>query len=605
MTLRSRRLGATMAAAWLACGIAPALAVPPQVSPPNTDISTFNRGILKYGLMPPVLAHGDVYGIFGTKARSLNDHFYDHLSVRDFGAVCDGNIDDTAALNKAFATGFYIELPPQTCAFTGPLLMGNPYSQVHGSGMYGASTLLYRGTSRTANLLTIGSLTPPTNVSGLTSQGYQAIGGFLIQSAVKMTGGSAVVSAGTQFIRFKDISLGRQQDPSNLWNGFTFAQEDRQELDGYFITVQNEAIQAYGFGAEPGAGANGGASGPQYEVWIDHGKIGGAHIALHVGGGIDGVYLDHSMITNNDYDLVVDTALSPHPNQEIVLGSQAFLDFARWDTVLIDDPKCVPGIMCEVSISGPLLHAGNPGGSNAGVGSGSFAGRPAPANSGNLIHIKSYPRGVVAFDSPYAIDYRNAGVYDEDQAAVLVANPGMHMGSAAPIGSGLSPKGIVATATWSGVKRLPTFVNVATPLVNVITPDLTTPTGALKVGLGTAVDDFGQAVVSNNGAETYELACGTPFKVASNACRELFINRSTNSYVDHTIDAASQHLAVGGQDRVVVTGATTQLRNNLRTLPASPPDDGRCSFGQLSVDASYIYVCTAANTWKRSALTAY
>jgi hypothetical protein len=41
----------------------------------------------------------------------------------------------------------------------------------------------------------------------------------------------------------------------------------------------------------------------------------------------------------------------------------------------------------------------------------------------------------------------------------------------------------------------------------------------------------------------------------------------------------------------------------LNTAPASPTATGTA--GEIRIDANYIYVCTATNTWKRTALTTW
>ena len=49
---------------------------------------------------------------------------------------------------------------------------------------------------------------------------------------------------------------------------------------------------------------------------------------------------------------------------------------------------------------------------------------------------------------------------------------------------------------------------------------------------------------------------------------------------------------------------TTQFRlSTLNTAPASPTATG--TVGEIRIDANYIYVCIATNTWKRTALTTW
>ena len=121
-----------------------------------------------------------------------------HLNVRDFGAICDGTVDDTAALMRAFDYhNYHIELPAgATCAFkSAPLVLNRPYGSITGAGMWGASRLLYIGRNTNTDLLQIGS--GRTVPSGLSSTGYSSLSGFTVESATRMTGGYAIHEMGT------------------------------------------------------------------------------------------------------------------------------------------------------------------------------------------------------------------------------------------------------------------------------------------------------------------------------------------------------------------------------------------------------------------------
>jgi hypothetical protein len=65
------------------------------------------------------------------------------LNVQDFGAVGDGTTDDTTSIQSAIdaANGQTIYLPPGTYRITAPLLIGDIYGEMVGSGV-GVSTLL-------------------------------------------------------------------------------------------------------------------------------------------------------------------------------------------------------------------------------------------------------------------------------------------------------------------------------------------------------------------------------------------------------------------------------------------------------------------------------
>ena len=369
-----------------------------------------------------------------------------HLSVRDFGAVCDGAVDDTAALKRAFNYhNYHVELPVgATCAFkSAPLILDRPFGSITGAGMWGTSRLLYIGTNTNTDLVQIGS--GRTIPSGLTSTGYSSLSGFTIESAVKMIGGYAIHEMGTQFVTLDNIALGRQQDPVNLWGGFHFDQTDWTRLSTFFVAAQDDCIAVSGHGAEGHP-----ATGPQYDLWVDGGRIQGCHIGVHAGGGFDGALFDHMMVTGVDYDAVIDNALSPHPNQEILFGPQFFADFARYDNFLIDDPLCQQRVLCSVTINGPMLHAGAEGA--AGVTNGSHHGEPPPPLSGNGIHIKAYPGGYVHVQSPYIQGSRMAGVLIEDQRTFLFT------GSSTNING--SPYGITASAPFAHLAGMPSFTAI-------------------------------------------------------------------------------------------------------------------------------------------------
>ena len=55
-----------------------------------------------------------------------------------------------------------------------------------------------------------------------------------------------------------------------------------------------------------------------------------------------------------------------------------------------------------------------------------------------------------------------------------------------------------------------------------------------------------------------------------------------------------------------MTPYLTRLVNAVALTPNTPAtSSAACTAGQIGVDASYVYVCTATNTWKRAALSAF
>lgn len=537
-----------------------------------------------------------------------------HVPVGQYGAACIGG-DDTAGLQRAMSAfsitnlGYHLELPNgRFCHFNKPLVFNSIFADMGGVGGKDSGLLIYNGPatvngSNDVKLLSVGTGRPQT--TGATASRI-SVHDLSITSDTRMLGGAAIYQTNAGDVSYNNIRL---VDP-NLWNGADFHQVDYTRFTNFSIATRNECVRVSGNGAENPAGA----TGPQYDLWLDGGKITGCHIGVHVGGGFDGVSFDHIQNTTVDINTAIDETILgddglPHPNQEVWFGSQYVQAFANWDNMVIDEPLAKPSVFATISVDGYITIAGNAaadarttaGGASAqpGVSTGSFAGVAPPANSGNGVHIKRYPGGHVHLKMAYAWDFANAFVFNEDANASVYQAPAMDVAYA--------KYGYYSTNVgWAGMQGgVPKMTGVGTAFVNTNTPDLRTPFGRLLVGLGAATNPYAQSVISNGGAETVETALGTAFGLAANAIRELFINRSTNAYADHTMDGASHHLAVQGADQVVVTAASTQLKNNLITLPASPPSNGGCVFGQIAVDAGYVYVCTAANTWKRSALSAY
>lgn len=75
-----------------------------------------------------------------------------------------------------------------------------------------------------------------------------------------------------------------------------------------------------------------------------------------------------------------------------------------------------------------------------------------------------------------------------------------------------------------------------------------------------------------------------------------------NSFVIYNFETTPIRFGVGGADKVQVLA-----NGNLRVLaPAAPASAGATgSAGEIAWDSNYLYVCVAANTWKRAALSTW
>ena len=94
---------------------------------------------------------------------------------------------------------------------------------------------------------------------------------------------------------------------------------------------------------------------------------------------------------------------------------------------------------------------------------------------------------------------------------------------------------------------------------------------------------------------TYALT--TPEKVG------IGLGRPGGGFVDIKVNA-SNVLEIGAGSAGIST--TVALAPTILVVPVgSPLSTAIGSTGQIQVDSNYIYVCTATNTWKRAALSAY
>ena len=115
------------------------------------------------------------------------------------------------------------------------------------------------------------------------------------------------------------------------------------------------------------------------------------------------------------------------------------------------------------------------------------------------------------------------------------------------------------------------------------------------------------AVAPFAGFAAFQTAAGTGFRWALNNDGTFFLQRTTDGFATGSIS-----INVDSLNRVGIgtTSPTTLLDVNTDTVrvriartPASAAATG--ATGEICWDANYIYVCTATNTWKRSALSTW
>jgi hypothetical protein len=71
--------------------------------------------------------------------------------------------------------------------------------------------------------------------------------------------------------------------------------------------------------------------------------------------------------------------------------------------------------------------------------------------------------------------------------------------------------------------------------------------------------------------------------------------------VDASYEDGSANTTANNAGWILVRGSTIRIKD--QRTPSSASADGYA--GEICYDANYIYVCTAANTWKRIALSSW
>jgi hypothetical protein len=119
---------------------------------------------------------------------------------------------------------------------------------------------------------------------------------------------------------------------------------------------------------------------------------------------------------------------------------------------------------------------------------------------------------------------------------------------------------------------------------------------------------------SGDVAETINAAAGTNRKIlieTAGKCRWSITTTNTaesggDAGSDLQISSCHDDGSINGSPLTIARASSTVKVEKLALAPATPANNlATCTTGQIAVDASYIYVCTAANTWKRAVLSGF
>lgn len=237
------------------------------------------------------------------------------IDLRTFlpsGYVTDGSVDYTTEVQNAYNIGGYIQVPPFTIGIT---TIDVVVSGTVTAG-YGSLSIFQQMPSAAADDIFTITSDAAGNLKNIKFQD------FLVLSAATKTSGHAFNAVYATRMEFHNVKISAPEHGyADLWDGIYFDKFDNCLVNNGYFGVQNDAIKARGT-----AGSTFGS-----ELTIDgrtrivnQADIG---IAIHIGGGAGGVYLDSVSSSGHSNGILVDDTLQPGTkNRSIHLGSQLVVD---------------------------------------------------------------------------------------------------------------------------------------------------------------------------------------------------------------------------------------------------------------------------------------
>jgi hypothetical protein len=324
-------------------------------------------------------------------ARTVESKLYEIISLKDFGAVGDGVVDDTVAIQSwlnAITTGQRGHAPAGTYKFTNTLnapLLTN--IAITGDGPY-QTVFCYSGTSTTKDLFVIGN--------GIANMSFWYLENFRITSATTMTAGSGFHFKRLDSSVIRDViadGLGGYFGSRNLWNGYYFDGAHIVYMSGFNTSTQHDGIVIVGRAV--------GNEEYNCNLYLNQGcsdYCGGA--GIRSAGDFGGLFVDQCEFMGNVNNIVVDNSLSTAPNYQILLGSNVISDGLQMPTasygILIDDSLSNQSSPLHISING-------------------FIGSSYLAT----IYVKSCKNGVVSIGANRIFNSKGDGILVDDATTIV------------------------------------------------------------------------------------------------------------------------------------------------------------------------------------------
>jgi hypothetical protein len=133
--------------------------------------------------------------------------------------------------------------------------------------------------------------------------------------------------------------------------------------------------------------------------------------------------------------------------------------------------------------------------------------------------------------------------------------------------------------------------NLAGQLAN-----LNNDSNSLLITNGANISSYGQIVITPAGAIALNPAFNQGTTLGGTITADGAINHSVSSNTEVRISNTTNE---------GLFAATARVSSRLRIPFETKANNASGNTGDIAVDASYIYVCTASNTWKRVTLSTY
>lgn len=179
--------------------------------------------------------------------------------------------------------------------------------------------LIYNGASTTKDLVVFGHYNGGESLTGKPQTRDVHVSGLQILSATNMTAGCAVRTRSCIESTFEfelQTQTGYEALGNNLYNGLWSEWSSTCVYEGITYVAKNKAILING---APGL------SGGKSDCWFDIGKIGGAQIGMHIGGGFGGIWCQgRTTFISNKKHVLIDQGLTAENNREVMFKGATF-----------------------------------------------------------------------------------------------------------------------------------------------------------------------------------------------------------------------------------------------------------------------------------------